>query len=321
MSSHQAARGFPTRVSRRVDGWTDLWRLARQQGGVVTRAQARERGISGRTLSRRVDRGEWQAVGKYVLIHGLAPRDAVTRALAAAHVVGVGAATLTGPSALAVRGVYGEPPWDALEPPNEPWIITNRHVDLPWPARILRADPPVGDNVMGVRVAPRERVLLDLLRLLPERKSRTLGFRALQAFPSVELQNLLRDATERYVGHRGVSRLRWLLDAATVDAHSDGEARMAVLLRSAGIVGWRANAPLRVAGRNYRADFFFPEWGLVVEVDGRAWHGVDRMDTDHARQNALISAGYRVLRFSWWRIVHEPNTVIAELRAALGAAA
>lgn len=300
------------------DPWSAVWKLVHRQGGVVRRRQLYELGISDRTVRRRVAVGEWQAVGKHVLIHGLAPDDAVTRALTAAHSVGLDASALTGPSAIALRGVAGDPPWDALEPIQEPWIITRRRVDLPRPARILRAEPPDGDLVMGAQVARPDRVLLDLLRLLPLRQAKTLGFRALQASRSAELQNLLRAAADRYAGHRGVDRLRWLLDAATVDVHSDGEVRMAQLLRAAGIAGWRANAPLRVAGRNYRADFYFPEFGLIVEVDGRAWHGVDRMDTDHARQNAFITAGYRVLRFSWWRIVNEPAGVLAEIRVALG---
>lgn len=321
MESGRGAGVSQATATTRAANWADVWRLAQQQGGVITRAQAYERGISDRTLSRRVSSGEWQAVGKFVLVHRLAPRDGVTRAIAAARCVGVDEATLTGWSAVALAGLLGEQPWDVLEPQLEPWIITDRHVDLPWPARVLRADQPEGTRVMGVRVAPRNRVLLDLLRLLPEHQSRTFGFRVLQSSQTSELQALLHDATARYFGHRGVGRLRWLLEAATVDVHSDGEVRLASLLRSAGISGWRANAPLSVAGRNFRADFYFPERGLVVEVDGRAWHGVDRMDADHTRQNALISAGLRVLRFTWWRIVNEPGAVIAEIRTALEASA
>lgn len=317
---HSPATAGPA-PSRDAERWSTVWHLARRQGGVITRAQLYELGISERTALRRLVSGEWRAFGKHVLVHGLAPDDAVTRALAAAHAVGVTAATLTGPSAIALRGVDAEPPWDSLEPRHEPWIITARRVDLPGRARILRGDPPEGDRLMGVRVAPPDRVLVDLLRLLPEREAKTLGFRTLQAYAPVHLQDVLRGAAERYVGHKGVARLRWLLEAATVNVHSDGEERMAALLRLSGIAGWRANAQVRLAGRHYRADFLFPELWLVIEVDGRAWHGVDRMDVDHARQNAFISAGYRVLRFSWWRIVHEPAAVVAEIRAALGVAA
>jgi very-short-patch-repair endonuclease len=314
MQQLSGRRHETTSGSGNADTWSAVWRLSRQQGGVLRRAQLYELGVSESTVGRRVARGEWRAVGKNVLVHSLSPDDVVTRALAVAHAVGPQVATLTGSSAIALHGMHAEPPWDALEQSFEPWIITMRRVDVPVPARVVRAEPPTGDSLMGVQVANPDRVLLDLLRLLPTTHAKTLGFRALQAYQPEKLQNLLRAAAEHYVGHRGVQRVRWLLEAATVDVHSDGEVRMAELLRAAGIAGWRANAKIRVAGRNYRADFYLPEFGLIIEVDGRAWHGVDRMDVDHVRQNALITAGYRVLRFSWWRIVNEPAGVVAEIR-------
>lgn len=320
---HSAAHATPADPSAKQasERWSAVWQMARRQGGVVSRAQVYALGISERTLSRRVAAGEWRAFGKQVLVHGLAPDDAVTRGLAAAHAVGLSDSTLTGLCAVALRGLQAEPPWDALESHRQAWVITARHVELPGSVRILRAAPPRSDRIMGASVAFPDRVLLDLLRFSSEGQAKTLGFRALQAYKLSDLQNLLRGAVDQHGGHKGIARLRWLLEAATVNVHSDGEVRLASLLRSAGLAGWRANAPLRVAGKSYRADFYFPESGLVVEVDGRAWHGVDRMDTDHTRQNAMISAGYRVLRFSWWRIVHEPAAVVAEIRAALGAAA
>ncbi|MGI8814055.1 MAG: endonuclease domain-containing protein [Pseudonocardia sp.] len=48
----------------------------------------------------------------------------------------------------------------------------------------------------------------------------------------------------------------------------------------------------------YRVDFAFPVARLVVEVDGWAWHSdAARFRSDRARQNALVLAGWAVLRF------------------------
>ncbi len=40
---------------------------------------------------------------------------------------------------------------------------------------------------------------------------------------------------------------------------------------------------------------------------------------DHERQNALVRAGWRVLRISWQRWQREPAAVIAEIRELLAA--
>ena len=178
MKRNHAVTVVPATPNRMIDPWPNVWALARRQGGVITRAQIHGMGISERTVSRRVASGEWRAVGKHVLVHGLAPDDCVTRALVAAHAVGVTAAVLTGPGAVALRGVQDEPPWDALDPRQPPWVITPLRVELPTPVRVLRAALPDGDVLMGVQVARPDRILLDLLRLLPEPQAKALGFAA-----------------------------------------------------------------------------------------------------------------------------------------------
>jgi very-short-patch-repair endonuclease len=56
----------------------------------------------------------------------------------------------------------------------------------------------------------------------------------------------------------------------------------------------------------------------VVETDGFAFHA-DRTTyrADRRRGNALVLAGWRVLRFSWEDVVHSPDGVVADVRAAL----
>ncbi len=94
---------------------------------------------------------------------------------------------------------------------------------------------------------------------------------------------------------------------------------MVLLLRRAGITGWRANRWLTVAGRRICADFCFEAQRVIVEVDGRAWHGSDRWESDRSRDSAAAAAGWRVLRFTWRRIMEEPDAVVAEILGALGA--
>ncbi|MFP5219502.1 MAG: endonuclease domain-containing protein [Actinomycetes bacterium] len=69
-----------------------------------------------------------------------------------------------------------------------------------------------------------------------------------------------------------------------------------------------------------RVDFAWPEQLLVVEADGRRWHDpADARDADRRRDNGCARLGWRVLRFTWAEVVHEPQRVVAELRAALSA--
>lgn len=70
-----------------------------------------------------------------------------------------------------------------------------------------------------------------------------------------------------------------------------------------------------------RVDFLFPAAALVVEADGFEHHA-DRASfrRDRRRQNALVAAGYTVLRFSWEDVTARPDHVIALVRNVLAAA-
>jgi very-short-patch-repair endonuclease len=65
-------------------------------------------------------------------------------------------------------------------------------------------------------------------------------------------------------------------------------------------------------------DLAFPGCRLAVEVDGWAWHiDPDRFQRDRARQNALVLAGWTVLRFTWSDVTERPDRVVAQIRRAL----
>lgn len=61
-----------------------------------------------------------------------------------------------------------------------------------------------------------------------------------------------------------------------------------------------------------RADLYYPSARLVIEYDG-ANHR-DRIADDNRRQNMLLNAGYRLLRFT---AADQPDVVIALVRKAL----
>jgi very-short-patch-repair endonuclease len=90
-------------------------------------------------------------------------------------------------------------------------------------------------------------------------------------------------------------------------------------LHAADIRGWQAGSALHGAsGDPAVADVLFLAERVVLEVDGeRAHSGRAAFVRDRRRQNDLVTAGYLVLRFTWWDLTRRPETVIAQIRAAL----
>ena len=113
------------------------------------------------------------------------------------------------------------------------------------------------------------------------------------------------------------ARLRLLLDSRD-EPWSEAERRGHRLLRGAHLTGWRSNHPVVIAGRLYHVDIAFPGARLAIEIDGRLHErDLELFESDRWRQNALVQAGWRVLRFTWSMLVNHPDVVVAEVRAAL----
>jgi very-short-patch-repair endonuclease len=122
-------------------------------------------------------------------------------------------------------------------------------------------------------------------------------------------------ATPGRAGNR--ERLRVLVDSRD-EPWSEAERRAHRLLHAARITGWTANLAVQVRGRRYYLDIAFLRERLVVEIDGRI-HEQDLglFESDRWRQNALVQAGWRVLRFTWSMLVDHPEEFLREIRTAL----
>jgi very-short-patch-repair endonuclease len=119
-------------------------------------------------------------------------------------------------------------------------------------------------------------------------------------------------------GRRGNAARRRLLHDSRDEPWSAAERVAHRLLRRAGITGWRANHPVTARGRRYFVDLAFPGSRLVVEIDGRRHHSdAQAFEADRRRQNDLVLAGWRVLRFTWRMLEDEPAAVVAAIRSAL----
>lgn len=99
-------------------------------------------------------------------------------------------------------------------------------------------------------------------------------------------------------------------------AKSKGEAQMAIILRHLGvefIPQFRFHHK-----RKWLADFWLPEYNLIIEVDGAVYrdgrHTRGKGYTeDRIRDNAATLMGYRVLRFTTWMVGAKAEDTLREL--------
>ncbi|MDQ1289478.1 MAG: hypothetical protein QG622_3044 [Actinomycetota bacterium] len=181
---------------------------------------------------------------------------------------------------------------------------------------------PVGEEETwigygGVRFTRPGRTALDCLAVLPPAEADDLhAWLVTRRYLSPQsLEAGIRDRRRRL----GTGRLRDLQHRSASGVLSEAERRVHRLLRETGVTGWEANVRLEDAdGIIGVVDILFREERVVVEIDGRRAHDTeDSFVRDRRRQNRLVNAGYRVLRFTWADIVSRPQGILTEIRTAL----
>ena len=125
---------------------------------------------------------------------------------------------------------------------------------------------------------------------------------------------MLEAAHTRNSTRAGAARAGRLLLAAADGGASEAERRFQHLLRERGVTGWTEH----FWSCGFEIDVAFVRERIAVEIDGWAWHrDADRFARDAERQNILVNAGWRVLRFTWHHVVFEPEVVIGAVIDAL----
>jgi very-short-patch-repair endonuclease len=279
----------------------DLDELLRAQAGVLTAAQARAAGTSAATVARRVREGRWQRLHPGVFLVGSHRYSPEARVRAAWLWRG---GLVAGASAAWCHGFLARAP--------ETVDLSVPHTRSSGPGvRVRRRIVPVEDRTTlhGLAVTGPARTVLETATTLPE-GSRFLD-RALQKhvpFPQV------RAAYSRMIGAHGSAEAGRLLTAAADRAHSKAERVLLSILRGAGITGW----VLHLDSVGWEIDVAFPAERVAIEFDGWAWHSdVERFRNDRRKGNALLAAGWAVLRFTWHDLDRDPGRVVRDVTAAL----
>ncbi len=121
---------------------------------------------------------------------------------------------------------------------------------------------------------------------------------------------------EAAMGRHGAGRLR-ALAAFAAPAESPMETRLRWLLIQAGLPPPEIQTNLHDSRGRFigRADLYYPAAKLILEYDGGNHR--ERLVEDDRRQNLLINAGFRLLRFTATDVYNRPEVVEAQVRGAL----
>lgn len=298
----------------RPDGstiWAVSWtKLARRQHGLITRRQfgtleigvgSVDQMLRNRRLEATDCRGVYRVAG--------APFTPESASWLAVLCSGSPLSYLTGAEV-----------WE-MEAPNDGFVHITRleRRKLKWPpgVRVHRVglDPADVTERDGLAVTTRVETALDCMGWLALGQARRFTDRAVQQrwVTEADVQRRLSEQPGRW----GNRQLRLLLPQMSDGAAAESERLAHRLLRASGITGWVPNLDVIVGGRRFEIDIAFPQRRLAIEIDGFDYHRRDRFQHDRTRQNALINAGWTVLRFTWSDLEDRPDYVIETITRLL----
>ncbi|MFL6003150.1 MAG: DUF559 domain-containing protein [Nocardioides sp.] len=262
-------------------------------------------------------------VGRARDIVNLSSRRSLRRAVQAGHVVGVGpgryAFTVRHAEAQALDGVLSHLSaalhwgWEVKWPPDRPWVTVarSRHVAAYRREAVHLVYADLGDDVDDGVTSPL-RTVIDCSRRLPFDEALAVADSALRARHVTKAE--LVEATSRVRG-RAVSECRRVAAAATEKAANPFES----VLRAIALefpFDLEPQAALVVDGQTYFPDLVEASRGFILEADSWRFHASQQGHArDCRRYNALVLAGWLVLRFSWDQVMYSPDYVREVLAA------
>lgn len=298
-------------------------------GPVVTWAQAIDAGLTPGQIQRRVRSGRWRRLrmGAYVRVSAIASSNNPHVRTEQEHVLQTVAAALVRPGTAAAAGsaalVHGLPLVSGVPPQvtlvGGPW--RGRRSGLVVPS--MRCDPDDLCEVdpWGIPVTSPQRTWFDVARLLTPADALSVGDRLL-AGGAVTPAELI-DIAFAHPGLRGVQQARWA--APHCDGRRESPAESLSALR---FLEWDLPMPLLQhefwddEGFVGRVDFYWPEFGLIGEVDGLGKYATDSaLRNEKLRELRLTRLGLRVLRWIWADLMNARGWLRAELMRAMGLAA
>jgi very-short-patch-repair endonuclease len=289
-----------------------LEEITERQCGVLTRRQALACGLTDEMIEARLA-GRWQRVYSsiYVVHNGPLSRGSAFWAT----VLRAGDdAVLSHHSAAELAGL--------IDQPTDPIHVTvpSRRRVSPLPGIVVHRSSRVDAARHPMRIPPQTRIeetVVDLTQV-----SQTLE-QAMGWITRACGRRLVRsERIAEAITIRKKVRWREELLVATGDAgagtHSPLELRYLRDVERAHRLptGSRQYAVARPGGKYYD-DVRYAEFGVVVELDGRAAHPEEARWRDMRRDNATVLNGGRTLRYGWADVAGQPCEVAAQVAAVL----
>ncbi len=296
--------GMPVASSQR-----SALELASSQFGVVARRQLAARGVGRGVI------GDWLLKGRlFTVFRGV---YAIGRPVDSFRAIWMASVLRGGPDS-ALAGVSAAAVWGLMKPGQRIYVVRPRakarvfdgHGHHSRFACVTRMASLGHEDVTAVRGVPTlsvPRTLIDLAGILDDRLLRRafveagrIGFLTEEALDRLALGG-------SYPGRSRLLALASTWSPGTGLVRSALEAEFLLLCGRHGVPVPRTNR--RVQG--YEVDCLWTRSKLIVELDGRRFHDDGfGWEADLAKSNALIAAGYKVLRFTY-RAVMEADQDVA----------
>ena len=271
-------------------------------------------GLSPAQVKHRVQQGRWERIGRGVYRLTGAPRTPDST-LFAATLVHRGVASHS--SAARLLGLWAGP--SPAEVTSE-LRTGHRHHE----ARVHRtADLRPSDivHLHGIPSTNATRTCIDMGARLDEARLHRLVDRAVHLRLTTVDQLVRRFLQLARRGRDGIATTRSVLEALSPElglVESDLETLLVRLITAAGLPQPDRQVEVATAGRIFRLDFAYVPQKVAIECDGFSAHGSRlAFEDDRHRQNLLVLAGWRILRFTWRQITGSPDWVVAQLQRAL----
>jgi very-short-patch-repair endonuclease/predicted transcriptional regulator of viral defense system len=290
--------------SQTVQPARGVWAIARRDHDVISRRELLDLGFHRKAIEHRTTTGRLHRQARGVYSVGSPNLTDLGRLMVAIKRCGPGA-VLSHLSAAVLWGIWKREPREIQV--TVPFSRNPRPQGIDVRRRVLRP----GDTTERHRI-PVTTVLQTLIDCAPNRSRREVERMINQA----DALDLLRaDVLHAEVQGRtepGAVVVRGILDAeAFVLSDSVLEQLFVPIALRAGLP-----RPLTQQTINgYRVDFYWPELGLVVEVDGLRYHRTPlEQRRDLERRQAHEDAGLTCRRFTYWQVAKEAGSVEERLR-------
>ena len=298
-----------------MDVRRELNRIAVAQHSLITLDQALQAGMTVGQVRQRVGSGEWVVVRRRVYAVAGAPATWAQAVAAAAFSLQ--------PDAWVSHGTAGRIWGFVLPDPEGVDVLVDLHRRVKMDGvRSHRSGALFTADVsrhLRIPVTTPERTLVDLSGCLPARTLAKLVDDGLRR-RLVRLERLSKCVARlpKSPGRRPALIHELLAERLPGydPGDSDLETRVLRALVAAGLAAPVQQHRVRIGKRTFRIDLAYPVARLAIELDGWEFHSSrTAFDDDRARANALVTAGWTVLRFTSRSTDAE---IVACVRAALG---